>query len=247
MNTTAVTHLRDRSFHLGTWLSSGSPVIAELAGLCGFDWLLFDLEHGCGNESGLLQNLQALRGSRSAAIVRVGAPHPDLIQRVLDWGADGVMIPHVDTAEIAQACVRAVRFPPHGRRGYSRSVRACDYGLNVPDVPLQPLVFAQIESEEAVVNVQAIAAVEGVDVLFVGPADLAFDLKASGSKRSYESCLATVAAAARTAGKQAGILCRNENDVASLTEQGFTVQAVDSDLAILRQRYGDLLKRYATG
>jgi 2-dehydro-3-deoxyglucarate aldolase/4-hydroxy-2-oxoheptanedioate aldolase len=245
MNTTAVTRLRENRFHLGTWLSSGSPVIAELAGLCGFDWLLFDLEHGGVNEAGLLQNLQALRGSRSAAIVRVGAPHPDLIQRVLDWGADGVMIPHVDTAEIAQACVRAVRYPPHGRRGYSRSVRTYDYGLNAPDASLQPLIFAQIESEEAVVNVQSIAAVEGVDVLFVGPADLAFDLKASGSKRAYDACLDQVAAAARAAGKLAGILCRNENDVAPLTGRGFNVQAVDSDLAILRQRYGDLVSRYA--
>ncbi len=222
----------------------GSPVAAELAGQCGFDWILFDLEHGCMAESGLFQNLQALRGSRSAAIVRVGAPHPDLIQRVLDWGADGVMIPHVDTAEIAQSCIRAVCFPPHGTRGYSRSVRACDYGLNVPDAAIRPLVFAQIESEKAVINVPAIAAVEGVDVLFVGPTDLAFDLKATASKRPYEACLASVAAAARSSDKQAGILCRNENDITPLTGQGFTVQAIDSDLAILRQRYRDLVTRY---
>ena len=243
MNTTAIHNLRAPRLHLGTWLSIGSPVIAELAGQCGFDWLLFDLEHGCGGEATLFQNLQALRGSSTAAIVRVGAPHPDLIQRVLDWGADGVMIPHVDTAEVAQACVRAVRFPPHGTRGYSRSVRACGYGLTAPDPSMQPLLLAQIESAAAVANVREITAVDGVDVLFVGPADLAFDLKATGSKRSYDACLADVAAAALAAGKQAGILCRNEKDVAALAGQGFTVQAVDSDIAILRQRYLDLVTR----
>ena len=245
MNTSAIQNLRSRRFHLGTWLSLGSPVIAELAGLCGFDWLLIDLEHGAVGESALFASLQALRGSRSAVIVRVGAPHPDLIQRALDWGADGIMVPHVDTAEAAQAVVRAVRFPPHGTRGYSRSVRACEYGLEIPDVSVQPLILAQIESAQAVDNVHEIAAVDGVDTLFVGPADLSFDLKASGSALSYESCLTKVAAAAKEAGKQAGILNRNEADADALAAQGYTLQAVDSDTAILRQRYKELVARFA--
>ena len=245
MNTTAIQNLRTARFHLGTWLSLGSPVIAELAGLCGFDWLLIDLEHGCVGEAALFQTLQALRGSRSAVIVRVGAPHPDLIQRVLDWGADGIMVPHVDTAEIARAVVRAVRFPPHGTRGYSRSVRACGYGLELPDAAVQPLILAQIESAEAVGHVREIAAVDGLDVLFVGPADLSFDLKASGSTVTYDACLKTVAEAANACGRQAGILNRNEADATSLGELGYTVQAIDSDTAILRQRYKDLVARFS--
>ena len=234
--------MRTPRFHLGTWLSLGSPVVAELAGLCGFDWLLIDLEHGAVGESALFQTLQALRGSKSAVIVRVGAPHHDLIQRVLDWGADGIMVPHVDTAEAARAIVRAAHFPPHGTRGYSRSVRACDYGLNVPDTPPHPLILAQIESAEAVGNVQAIAAVDGIDVLFVGPADLAFDLKASASSLTYAGSLQTVADAARAAGKQAGILTRDDKDLPVLLAQGYTVQAVDSDMAILRRRYQQLVE-----
>lgn len=244
MNTTAIQNLRTPRFHLGTWLSIGSPVIAELAGLCGFDWLLIDLEHGCGGEASLFQTLQALRGSTSAVIVRVGAPHPDLIQRVLDWGADGIMVPHVDAADIARDVVRAVRFPPLGTRGFSRSVRSCDYGLSPHDTAIQPLILAQIESVEAVGNVGEIAAIDGVDVLFVGPADLSFDLKANRSERSYEDSLEAVAAATRAAGKQTGILIRNEADVGELSAQGFTVQAVDSDIAILRQRYRELAARY---
>jgi 2-dehydro-3-deoxyglucarate aldolase/4-hydroxy-2-oxoheptanedioate aldolase len=245
MNTTALTRLRAPCFHLGTWLSIGSPVIAELAGLCGFDWLLIDLEHGCGGEAALFQSLQALRGSRSAVIVRVGAPHPDLIQRALDWGADGIMVPHVDTAENARAAVRATRFPPHGTRGYSRSVRTCDFGLTPQDTAVQPLVFAQIESAQAVTHVREIAVVDGLDVLFIGPADLSFDLEATQSALTYEACLTSVCEAARVAGIQTGILCRSDADVLPLRARGITVQAVDSDTAILRNRYRDLVARFS--
>lgn len=245
MNTSAVTNFRRTGFHLGTWLSAGSPVIAELAGMCGFDWLLLDLEHGCGEEASLFQNLQALRGSHSAVIVRVGAPHPDLIQHVLDWGADGVMIPHVDTAEIACACLQAVRFPPLGRRGYSRSVRACGYGLNVQDTSIHPLLLVQIESEKGICNIDEIATIEGVDVLFVGPSDLAFDIKASGSGMTYENCLDLVTTASNKHGIQAGILNRTEEDINTLSKRGFTIQAIDSDIAILRNRYRDLVTRFS--
>ncbi|MDD4059270.1 MAG: aldolase/citrate lyase family protein [Kiritimatiellae bacterium] len=247
MNLDAIATLRDSRFHLGTWLSSGSPVVAELAGLAGFDWLLIDLEHGCGGEAALFQQLQALRGTRSAVIVRVGAPHPDAIQRVLDWGADGVMVPHVDTAETARACVRCLRFPPGGTRGFSRSVRACDYGYAAPVKAVQPLFFAQIESAEAVRNVASIAAVDGVDVLFVGPADLRCDLDATPCDLDLEACLEAVAEAARSQGRQAGILNRDDAEIAPLAARGFHVQAVDSDMAILRRRQAELVARHAQG
>ena len=241
MNTAAIQHLRTPGFHLGTWLSLGSPALAELAGLCGFDWLLIDLEHGCVGEAVLFQTLQALRGSRSAVIVRIGAPQPDQIQRALDWGADGIMVPHVDTPQAAAACVRGTRFPPHGHRGYSRSVRACDYGLGAHDPAQRPLVFVQIESAQAVTRAREIAVVEGIDVLFIGPADLRFDLQAHNSALDYAESLNTVVQAARVAGIQAGILTRNDADIAPLGRQGFSVLAADSDMAILRKRYAELL------
>ncbi len=245
MNIAAIQRLRTPSFHLGTWLSIGSPVIAELAGLCGFDWLLLDLEHGCGGEASLFQTLQALRGTRSAVIVRVGAPHPDPIQRALDWGADGIMAPHVDTPKQAAEIVRSLRFAPRGSRGFSRSVRACGYGLTPPDTDIQPLFFAQIESAQAAMSAREIAVVDGVDVLFIGPADLAFDLKAHQSSLTYEQCLSNISESARVGGIQAGILCRDDADVQSLRACGITVQAVDSDIAILRSRYRDLVSRLA--
>ncbi len=242
MNTT---RLRERQLQVGTWLSLGSSVVAELAAESGFDWLLIDLEHGCGSEAAVLPQLQAIRGSKTAAIVRVGAPHPDLIARVLDWGADGIMVPHVSTAVEAEACVRAAHYPPRGRRGVARTVRASGYGLRALDTTQLPLLIAQIETIEAVENARAIASVDGVDVLFIGPADLQFDLKARPelAVRDYQSCVRKVAAAAAAAGKPCGILIRDAAEVSALNELGFTHLAIDSDLGILRTGYQSILAK----
>jgi 2-keto-3-deoxy-L-rhamnonate aldolase RhmA len=236
----------EKGLRLGTWLSLGSPVVAELAGMCGLDWLLFDLEHGCGSEATLLSNLQATAGSSTTRIVRVGSPHPELILRVLDWGADGIMVPQVSSVEQAVQCVRAAHYAPFGERGFSRSVRAYGYGLHPPaeGQPMpNPLILAQIETIEGVNNSQAIAAVEGIDVLFVGPSDLMFDLNARPSKRNYESCLRDIIAATAKHGKQAGILLRNLDDLPRLQSLGFSWLAVDSDLAILRKGFLGIVDR----
>lgn len=228
---------------IGSWLNIGSPAVAELAALCGFDWLLFDLEHGCEAEAALPDQLRALRGTSTRAIVRVGAPHPDAIARALDWGAHGIMIPHVNTVAEAAACVDAMRYPPHGHRGVSRSTRACDYGLRPLQIDPPPLFMAQLETIDGVRNAREIAAVEGVDVLFVGPADLQFDLQArpEAADGNFEACLAYVAEAARAAGKQCGILVRDTADLPHLLALGYTQLAIDSDLAILRRGYQQIL------
>ncbi len=246
MNTLTSDSLREQKPRLGTWLSLGSPVIAELAGQCGLDWLLFDLEHGCGSEATLLSNLQATAGSPVARIVRVGAPHADLILRVLDWGADGIMVPHVSSVAEAEQCVQAAHYAPRGRRGFSRTVRAYDYGMHPPaeGKPLpRPLILAQIETLEGVNNAQAIAAVDGIDAIFVGPSDLTFNLKTRASTKSYETCLSEVIAAAVSIGKQAGILLRNLDDLTQHQTRGFTWLAVDSDLAILRKGFQQIVNR----
>lgn len=246
MNESPLAAMRGPHPHFGTWLSFGSAAIAELAGECDFDWLLLDLEHGCETDAALPAQLRALRGSSSAAIVRVGAPHADLIGRVLDWGAQGLMVPHVSTVEEAKLCVEAMQYSPHGKRGFSRSSRAYGYGLRPPssaaDIPV-PLFMAQIETIEGVANAADIAQVEGVDVLFVGPADLQFDLKARPELAvcDYETCLTRVAEAAKVAGKQSGILVRDASEVQRYLNLGFTHIAIDSDLAILRKGWQSVL------
>jgi 2-dehydro-3-deoxyglucarate aldolase/4-hydroxy-2-oxoheptanedioate aldolase len=227
------------SLRLGTWLSLGSPVIAELAALCGFDWVLLDLEHGSASEAGVPEQLRALRGSHTQGIVRVGAPHADLIARVLDWGAHGIMVPHVSGVAAAEAVVRAAYYPPRGRRGFSRTVRAHDYGLRAPESSPAPLLMAQIETLDAVNESPGIAGVEGIDVLFVGPADLQHDLRHRpvSATADFEKCLNRVVAAARAAGKAAGILVRDPAELPQRLKQGFTRLAVQSDLALLRDAF----------
>jgi 2-dehydro-3-deoxyglucarate aldolase/4-hydroxy-2-oxoheptanedioate aldolase len=183
------------------------------------------------------------------AVVRVGAPHPDLILRALDWGSAGIMVPHVESPAEAAACLQAMYYPPRGRRGISRSARVYDYGLRAMPAPEDlpgPALFAQIESLAGVEKVDAIAGVAGVDVLFVGPADLAFDIsvrRAEGGREAlFEKCLDGVARAAGAAGKRAGILVRSLDALPSLRERGFTHFAVESDLGIIRARYQQVLK-----
>ena len=224
--------------HIGTFLSIGSPAVTELAAECGYDWVLIDLEHGCESEASLPNQLRALRGSNTLGIVRVSAPHPDLISRVLDWGADGIMVPHVDTVAQAQHCVKAATYPPKGTRGVSRTVRAYGYGMRLPgDTPPKPIILAQIETAEGVTNADQIAAVEGIDALFIGPADLSFDLKARNSPRGYDDCLNIIAKAAKDHGKGCGILVRHADDQAKLQSMGFTWLAMDSDLSLVREGF----------
>lgn len=225
----------------GTWLSIGSPVIAELASECGFDWLLFDLEHGCMTESSILTNLQAAKREGIKLIVRVGSLDSALIGRVLDWGASGIMLPHVSTAEQAESCVRAMNYPPKGIRGYSSSSRGFNYGLNLQQKPL--IFIPQIEDYEGVLNAEAIAAVSGVDVLFVGPNDLKLDLSTRSENKSmlYEEAILQVSAVAKKYQKQAGILVRNAEDLPGLKEYGFTCLAIGSDLGFIREGFTRIL------
>lgn len=234
----------DKDLFLGTFLSLSSPTVAEVCGKYPFDWIMIDGEHGAGaSEDAIFRILQAMGPTQAKKIVRLGEPDHAQIQHALDWGADGLMIPHVDTPDVARKALDSMLYPPKGRRGYSRSVRAFGYGTALPDVPPKPLLFAQIETLEAVENAAEIAAVDGVDVLFVGPADLGFDLKARGSKLTLDDLLPRVAEAALKAGKKAGILTRDDADIAKRLALGYTHQAVDSDLGILRRRWKELTDR----
>lgn len=231
-----------RHLQLGTWLQTGSSIVAELADASGFDWLLLDLEHGCGTDTTVLPQLQTIR--RATPIVRVGAPHPDLIARALDWGAAGIMVPMVSTVEKAEACLRAMHYPPRGDRGLARMVRGFDYGLRPAEAEMpRPVFFAQIETIEAVENARAIAAIDGVDVLFIGPMDLQLQLQSYPQRatRDYDACLREVSEAAKAAGKACGILLRQTDDVAVYHELGFTYLAIETDITVLREGYHRLL------
>jgi len=227
---------------IGTWLSIGSPAIAELAALSGFQWVLLDLEHGCATDAAIPDQLRAMRGLPTEAIVRVGAPHPDLIARVLDWGAHGIMVPHVDTPEQAERIVQSTRYTPRGHRGVSRTVPSTGYGLRPASDPMpDPVIMAQIETIKGVRQAGEIAQIDGINVLFVGPADLQFDLthgtESASAPGDFAHCLNMVVSAATASGKEAGILIRELGDLPFYLDLGFTRIAVDSDVAILRKAY----------
>lgn len=244
MNENSLPSSGSEGVHVGTWLSIGSPVIAELAAISGFDWLLFDLEHGAASDAFLMNCLQSIRGTGVKGIVRVGTMHPDLIMRALDWGSVGIMLPHVESAEDAEQCLQAIHYSPRGRRGFSRSVRAFDYGLKAYSSDEPPaLFFAQIESLKGVEEAERIAAIDDVNVLFVGPSDLARNLAAHKDVRtpSYEECLERVLAATRATGKKAGILIRDITEYSKVVSLGFTYVAIESDIGILRGNYQRLL------
>lgn len=237
MKTEVLKKMRSNQPCFGTWLSLDSPIVAELAAQCGFDWLLIDMEHGCFSEAMVLPILQAIGSRPVAVVVRVPSHDPSLIGRLLDWGADGIMAPHVCTAQEAESLVCAMCYPPGGTRGYSRTVRAYGYGLHAPETKSQPLLFVQIENIEGLKNAEAIAAVDGVDVLFVGPADLKVSLSTDSCAPDFNAALTHVAATAQARAIHSGILIRDLNEIATLLQQGFSKVAVNSDLSILREGF----------
>jgi 2-dehydro-3-deoxyglucarate aldolase/4-hydroxy-2-oxoheptanedioate aldolase len=211
---------------VGTFLNLGSPLAAEVCARAGFDWLLVDLEHGAGTEAELIPTLQAI-GGRCTALVRVEVNARPRFARALDAGADGVMVPHVDTAEEAAAAVRRMRYPPRGTRGVAHMNRAKGWGLGAEEG--DALCLIQIETRGALEQAAAIAAADGIDVLFVGPSDLGAALETT------KLPLDRVIDAARSHGKAAGILARSRQDGERYIEQGFRFVGIGSDSLFLAQ------------
>lgn len=228
----------------GTWISIGNPVVTEMVSTFPFDWLLFDMEHGYLTEHSLLSNMQAVRGKGIKQIVRVPSYNLALVARVLDWGASGIMFPHVSTPEQAKACAVSMRYPPRGNRGYSGQARSFNFGQDTPSDPgsaSPPYLIAQIEDYEGVMNADEIACTDGVDVLFVGPSDLGLDLSTrQGKTMGFDEALQAVAGAATRNGKQAGILVRKLEDIPGYARQGFNCLSTGSDMGMVRAGYQSL-------
>lgn len=224
-----------REFLAGTFLNLGSPLTVEMAGCAGFDWLLLDHEHGPGSDETILHQLQAAASTPATAIVRIAANEPPRFKRVLDIGAGGVMVPWVSTADEARAAVGALRYPPRGIRGVAKLNRACSFGANFDEYYAHAhewlVTMAQIETPEGVANAAAIAAVDGVDVLFIGPSDLTTALGIQGQFEHplYLDALQKITTAAKNAGKATGILLLNPVHLPRIRDLGITVVALGSD------------------
>jgi len=219
----------------GTFINLGSSLTAEIAAKTGFDWLMLDYEHGPGSDETLLHQLQAVAASGAATIVRIAENESPRFKRALDLGAGGVMVPYVNNAEQAKAAVASLRFPPHGVRGVSKFNRAAGFGQGFDDYYLHAherlVTMAQIETPEALEHLDEIAAVDGVDVLFVGPLDLSTNLGIQGqfAHPLFVEARQKVATAARRAGKAAGILATAAAQIPLLRAEGYTAMAFGSD------------------
>jgi 2-keto-3-deoxy-L-rhamnonate aldolase RhmA len=223
----------------GTFLNLGSSLTAEVTGKAGFDWVVIDLEHGAGDRQELLLQVQALEITPVIPVVRIAWNDPVRFKRVLDLGLSGVMVPYVQSPEEARQAVAAMRYPPAGIRGVAAMNRACNFGLDFTGYFEKAnenlLTLIQIETKTAVECVDEIAAVDGVDVLFVGPLDLSVSL---GVPQQWDHSLMRdgfrrVVHACRKAGKAAGLIVSKEDQIGPALADGFTVLALSSDGAVI--------------
>lgn len=225
----------------GCWLNLGNSLTAEIVGLAGFDWVLIDLEHGAGNEKDVLSQLQALEHTNTAAIVRVESAQKQRIHRVLDVGAEGVMCPHINNAEQANMVVKGLRYPPEGSRGVAKMIRASAFGKNFTEYSSNAneniVGVVQIETTESLNNLDGIAAVDGVDVLFIGPADLTMSLGIFGQfdHPVFKDAIAATVNAANKAGKATGILLFNPDDYSKYYDMGIRMIACGSDATFVAE------------
>ena len=223
---------------LGTFIGTASATAAEVCAAAGFDWLLLDLEHGAGGEEQVRDVVPAAGSYGVPTVVRVESAERIRMGRVLDLGAAGVMLPRMDSPEQVTEAIRHLRYPPQGDRGVATYNRACRFGLDAGALDRandEVLVVVQIESRAAVDAVDEIAAVDGVDVLFIGPRDLSHDLGVPGDVTApvFAEAANAVVAAAKRHGKAAGLLVNDGAGAAARMEQGFSFVAIGSDSTLL--------------
>lgn len=230
--------LQEGKVAVGYWLTLPSPSVAEILGALPLDWLLVDLEHSPIGWETFEDMLRGLRGAEVVPLVRVPSGEPAVLKRALDRGPWGVVVPLVSSAEEARQVVAACRYPPEGIRGVA-GTRASGYGATLPEYfstwNREVLVACQVETVRALEHVDDIAAVDGVDVLFVGPNDLSAnlnrwrDLEWEGFRQAVDRVLE----ATRRHGKAAGVMCTGPADALARVDQGFRFIAMGSDARLL--------------
>jgi 4-hydroxy-2-oxoheptanedioate aldolase len=225
----------------GLWLTLESTNATEVLAGAGFDWLLLDMEHTTIDLSQVADHLRAARGGTTELAVRIPWNEPIAVKRLLDAGVRTIMFPCVQSATEARAAVAATRYPPEGIRGVSGNMRANsfarvkDYGAKYRE---EQCIILQLESLKAIAAIEEIAAVEGVDALFVGPNDLAASMGLFGRTDAEEvkAVIAEAVARINATGKASGILNFNIDEARALFAAGFAFIAVASDTSILARR-----------
>jgi len=231
---------------LGAWLVSGAPSTAEALGCAGFDFLVVDMEHTPVDTPEMIEILRTIAGTPAQAMVRLVWNDPVWLKRVLDGGAQTVLLPFVQTAEEAQRAVAATRYPPDGIRGVAGNHRGSRFGT-VPDylknAASELCVMVQIETVKGFDNLAAIAAVPGVDSIFIGPSDLAASMGLLGDvgNAAVQEKLKAAAKQLRQLRKPCGILGMNPEMTAQFIGYGYDWVAIGSDMAFMVGRAQEVL------
>ena len=232
---------RGQRLPLGSWVMSASPLVAEAMGCAGFDWGVLDMEHSPLDLLGLAQLLQAVGNTPMQPVVRVPWNDTVTLKRVMDAGAVNLLIPFVQDAEEARRAVAATRYPPEGVRGMAGMSRASRFGTT-PNYMAQAnqgvTVIVQLETPQAVAELEAIAAVPGVDALFLGPADLSGAMGHVGQLAHPEvfALMQDAAQRCRALGKPVGTVGGSVDMVQRYRDAGFDFVAIASDLGLLMQK-----------
>jgi 2-keto-3-deoxy-L-rhamnonate aldolase RhmA len=226
---------------LGCFLGLGSPNVAELLACAGFDWLVVETEHNGLDSAEIEHMLMAMNGTQTIPLVRVPSANPVYIQRALDMGAMGIVVPMLKTAAEAQAVVRATRYPPHGTRSFG-PLRATRYSFDNEDYLNRAndnlLVVLILETKEAAENLEAIAAVPGVDGLFLGPFDLCLSLGLNPMKMPFpevEQVTQRALEVGRKSGVAVGTTAGTPEQLWQLQAQGFTLLGYGPDYRLLAE------------
>lgn len=224
---------------IGLWQALAHSYSAEICARQGFDWLLLDGEHSPNTLQTMLAQAQAIAPFGAEVIARVPLGEPVVIKQYLDLGLHTLLVPMVDTADHARAMVRACRYPPHGVRGVSSATsRGANFGADanyLHEASDRITLIVQIESAAALANVEEIANVEGVDALFIGPADLAASMGYLGQPlhSAVRDAIAAAKAALDRAGKPAGIFAVSPHHARECIAQGFRFLSVGTDIGLL--------------
>jgi 4-hydroxy-2-oxoheptanedioate aldolase len=241
---------REGRAQIGLWSQLTSPIAAEILARSGFDFLVVDTEHAPNDLPQVLAQLQAMAGGTASPVVRVAWNDAVLFKRLLDVGAQTLLVPFVENEDEARRAVAATRYPPAGIRGIAVATRASRYGRvtgYLARAHEELCVLVQIETRAALAKLESIAAIEGVDGLFIGPSDLSADLGHIGDA-GHPDVRAAIDGAIRrirATGKVAGILAPVEADARHYLEMGCLFVAVGSDVGLLARQSEALAARFA--
>ena len=233
----------------GCWANMGSNVSAEIIARAGFDWILIDLEHGAGNDAIMYQQLQILEGTPATALVRTDEMSRPKSQRILDAGAHGIMFPRIENPDEAAQAICTMYYPPKGIRGMAKMVRATSFGKNASDymagLEKNLVGVIQIETINAVRQIDAVASIENVDVLFVGPSDLTLALGIFGqfNHKDYQQAIKDVAEAGKKHGKATGVLLQDISEYEMYHQLGYRFIACGADTTFVARGADALAKQ----